>query len=234
MSTNFDFLAAGSEEVFTEENYSFADTIAEKEVPAIDYENAVNYRLWPISFLEDTVMAISVFCVGMVLNSIILRCYWRGKGATSIYYRAFSVIDMFFLVVMILRRVSFFIWPAKGTYIFFEVMNNLMGTTYNFGSLFLAMDRCLIVAFPHNFREHEGKLRAAKGSMVFAMLVLSLAFSFAKFNLSNSFVISIINRSLVIAMFVQIFGIVVLYSVIIAKVQISDRKMKTSRHIGKQ
>ena len=232
MSTNFDFLAAGSEEVFTEENYSFADTIAEKEVPAIDYENAVNYRLWPISFLEDTVMAISVFSVGMILNSIILRCYWRGKGATSIYYRAFSVIDMFFLVVMILRRVSFFIWPAKGTYIFFEVMNNLMGTTYNFGSLFLAMDRCLIVAFPHNFREKEGKLRVAKGCMVFFMAILSLAYSFVKFNVSSSAAILITNRSLVVAIIIQILAIVILYGVIIAKVQLADRKMKTSRHIG--
>ena len=236
MSTNFEFLAEDTVEAFTKEvlDDSFLDGPAENKVEAVDNENAMNYNLWPISMVEDIAMAVLVFSVGITLNSIILRCYWKDKGATSIYFRAFSVADMFFLVMMFARRVCFLFWPVKEIYIFFAVTNNLMGTMYNFGSLFLAMDRCLIVAFPHNFRKHEGKLRAAKGSMVFAMLLLSLAFSFAKFNLSDSFVISIINRSMVVAMFVQILGIVVLYGVIIAKVQISDRKMKASRHIGQQ
>ena len=178
-------------------------------------------------------MANSVFSVGMILNSIILRCYWRGKGATSIYYRAFSVIDMFFLAVMILRPVSFFIWPAKGTYIFFEVMNNLMGTTYNFGSLFLAMDRCLVVAFPLNFLEHERKLRVAKGVMVLVVAMLSLTFSMVfGFGDPEWTMTGVLGMLAGLAAILQIIAIVGLYTVIVTKVVMSDRNMKSSRHLG--
>ena len=188
----------------------------------------------PISMVEDIAMMVFIFALGMLLNSIILRCYWKAKGATSTYYRGFAICDMGFLVMMLIRRGYKIVWPTNTNVILFlGVTHNVTGGLYNFGPMFLAMDRCLIVAFPHNFREKEGKLRVAKVCMILLMAILALKKSlFLQMADPNSAVVSAIALLASVATVAQILAIIGLYTTVVVKVLMSDRKMKSSRHFG--
>ena len=175
-----------------------------------------------------------VFIFGMLLNSIILRCHWKAKGATSTYYRGFAICDMGFLVLMLIRRSCKIVWPTNANIILLlGLTHNVTAGLYNFGPMFLAMDRCLIVAFPHNFREHEGKLRVTKVCLVLFMAILSAAnVLFLSFADPDSAVVRIISFLAGLATVLQILTIIGLYGTVVVKVLMSDRKMKSSRHFG--
>ena len=112
-------------------------------------------------------------------------------------------------------------------------LTNVVAALYNFGPLFLAMDRCLVVAFPHNFREKEGKLRVAKGVMVVVVAMLSLTFSMVfGFGDPEWTMTGVLGMLAGLAAILQIIAIVGLYTVIVTKVVMSDRNMKSSRHLG--
>ena len=187
-----------------------------------------------LSIVEDTAMAIFIFSLGIVLNSIILRCYWKNKDATSIYFRAFAFIDLWCLLLILIRRsVSFFFADNIISYAVLSALTNMAAALYNLGPMFLAMDRCLIVAFPHNFREHEKKLRVAKGSMVVVVEMLSLTWAMLDgFGDPASTLAVVVQLSAGLVSLLQIIAIVVLYAIIVFKVLMSDRKMKNSRHFG--
>ena len=188
----------------------------------------------PISMVEDIAMMVFIFALGMLLNSIILRFYWKAKGATSTYYRGFAICDMGFLVMLLVRRGYRIVWPTNiSVILFLGVTHNVTGGLYNFGPLFLAMDRCLIVAFPHNFREYEGKLRVTKGSMVLFIVILSVTNeTLLNFADPDSLVLSVLSFLSGFATMLQILAIIGLYTFVVVKVVKSDRKMKSSRHIG--
>ena len=55
--------------------------------------------LTPVKMVEETAIYFSLLTIGLFLNSIILRCYWKDKSATSAYFRAFAVFDMLALMI---------------------------------------------------------------------------------------------------------------------------------------
>ena len=229
MSTYFEFWTEETMEIATQEfNWKLSEAFDQNE-----YHNTGTFI--PITFVEDTAMAIFIFLLGNLLNIIILRSYWREKSATSTYIRAFAVIDMLSVALMLTRRVFLFAWANQIDVIFVnDVLSTLFGGLYNFGPMFLAMDRCLVVAFPYNFREKEGKLRAAKGCMILAFTMMGLALSILyRFGDSVSTAITFLGMLAGFVSLLQIFVIIVLYAAIVVKVLKSDRKMKDSRHFGK-
>ena len=230
MSTFSEFLTEESLEVFTEEERK------ENVFVHLQLEEGSQIESFPaLSIVEDTAMALFIFSLGILLNSIILRCYWTEKHAISIYLKAFAVTDIACLLFMVIRRVCLIIWAGDEKLdIFIDVVTGLTTSMYGFGPLFLAMDRCLIVAFPHNFREHEGKLRVAKGSMVILMALLSVTTA-VSVRLNPALIATMVLVGLYFfALFLQILAIIALYTTIVVKILMSDRKMKSSRHIGKK
>ena len=196
-------------------------------------DDAENLRFAPLTMLEETTMTILITCMVISLNSIILKCYWYDKSATSTYFKAFAVIDMACVAVVLIRRLCVFIWPTTMIVdVFGSVATGLNFGLYNFGSLFLAIDRCLIVVFPYNFRELKGKLRVAKGVMIFCMGLLAVMASLLENLARTSFTTKVFIGLYFVALILQILAIVVLYTTVIAKILTSDRKMKSSRHIG--
>ena len=229
MSTYFDSWTEETTDFFTEKFYlkSFED-----EMEALDQTNSILY-LMQITLIEDTAIAVFIFSFGILLNTIILRNYWREKSTTSTYFRAFALIDIASVAFMLMRRIILFVWPANASLIIFNVLTNLIAGLYNFGPMFLAMDRCLIVAFPYNFRDHERKLRTAKGCMILVVTILSLNFSILqRFGDPDSTVTAVFGMLSGFVSVLQIIAIVVLYAMIVVKVLKSDVKMKDSRHIG--
>ena len=157
MSTYFEFLLKDTTDLSTEE---FELKLFDADLQSLDLSNNIGY-LTKITFAEDTAMAIIFFSLGCLFNSIILRSYWKEKSPTSTYFIAFAAIDTASLAFMLMRRAVLFVWPNQTNSVL-DAVSNLSGALYNFGPMFLAMDRCLIVAFTHNFREKEGTLRVAK------------------------------------------------------------------------
>ena len=135
--------------------------------------------------------------------------------------------------MLIRRSILFFFVDNLIVFVLTKALNNVVVALYNFGPLFLAMDRCLVVAFPHNFLEHERKLRVAKGVMVLVVAMLSLTFSMVfGFGDPEWTMTGVLGMLAGLAAILQIIAIVGLYTVIVTKVVMSDRNMKSSRHSG--
>ena len=230
MSSILDFSTVETTDVATDE---FELKLVEDGIQTEDLVSSFTYVL-PISMVEDTAMAVFIFSLGMLLNAIILRGYWKEKSATSTYFKAFAVIDMTIVGFMLIRRVLRFVWPNNINVFFLDILvTNLIGSLYNFGPMFLAMDRCLIVAFPHKFREYEGRMRVAKGGMLLFLTSTGFTLSMLyRFGDPDSTVAVLLKMLGGVATVLQIFAIVVLYAVIVVKVLTSDRKLKASRHVG--
>ena len=94
------------------------------------------------------------------------------------------------------------------------------------GPLFLAMDRFLIVAFPHNFQLHEKKMRMIK-IMFFALTTAPMSLGFIHDQLIKVGIF-ILYANLV----VQLIACIVLYTIIVVKIVLAERKMSKHRHVG--
>ena len=232
MSTSSYILTEEMVELYTEE--VLGTPIYDTEQENDDQETIIENSFFkPISTAEETAMYFSLLTVGLILNSIILRCYWKEKSATSTYFKAFAVFDMLALMIRPIDQIILILGMQNpATNLTRLAMQNLIAAVYNVGSLFLALDRCLVVAFPHNFREHEGKLRWIKGGMLLFLGTISVMTS-TFYVVDPTWVLTDILRVVaILAIFVQIVAIVALYTIIIVKVVTSDRKMKNSRHFG--
>ena len=193
-------------------------------------EETVKTLFSQIPEAHQLAMAVIVLVVGLVLNSIIFRCYFRVKSSIARYIRVFAVFDIF----VILDAVSIWIVPLyfESEKTLLRVLNLIMTVTINYsmlGPLFLALDRFLIVSFPHNFQLHEKKMRGFKIALFLLTVVLS------SFNLFV--VIQGLDRRLVTIIVtnftLQFLACVVLYVIIVVKIVTSERKMKDSRHMAK-
>ena len=94
------------------------------------------------------------------------------------------------------------------------------------GPLFLALDRFLIVALPHKFQLYETKMR------IFKFVIFSLTFFCG---LTGLFPEEIIRFFIVLAianLVAQFLACIGLYTFIVARVVMSERKMNKHRHIG--
>ena len=229
MSTNF--WTEEMTEVHTEEDLGDSvNLLPENEGP--EQKSETQY-FTPVKMVEETAIYFSLLTIGLVLNSIILRCYWKEKSATSTYFRAFAVFDMLALMIGLAYQVIYIF--EIGNPIMTSVsriMQNLVADLYNFGPLFLALDRIMVVAFPHKFREYEGKMRFGKRCLFFGMVALSLPLSASLIIDPTSIVTRTLRAVVILVVFIQILAIVVLYTAIVMKVMTSDRKMKSSRHVG--
>ena len=186
----------------------------------------------PLTMAEDLAAYVFLFTVGLILNSIILRCYWKEKSATSTYFKAFAVVDAFTLIIMISYGLSSGLQPGGTVFIATRLVLYWVAVLYNFGPLFLALDRCLVVAFPYNFREHEGKMRLAKGGVLIFTFALNVMTSISYLMNPEWSSTKFLRAVAVLAMLLQIVAIVVLYTMIVVKVVTSDRNMKSNRHFG--
>ena len=114
MSTDFEFWTEETTDSFTEE---FDLKLFEDDIQTLDQNNSIMY-LMPITLVEDTAMAVFIFSLGILLNTIILRSCWKEKSATSTYFRAFALIDIASVAFMLMRRIILFVWPANTSLIF--------------------------------------------------------------------------------------------------------------------
>ena len=95
------------------------------------------------------------------------------------------------------------------------------------GTLFLALDRFLVVTFPHNFQLHEKKLRIFK-----VILTLVAMFFYSLFTVGRLLEIQILISLASLNFLVFLLANIVLYVVIVVKIVQNERKMKAHRNTG--
>ena len=186
----------------------------------------------PIPTLHDMIFLAVIVALGTILNSVILRCYWNVKSVASGYIRALAAVDLCCLAYTVASRISSLFIPDYVEY--FRMFSDLIGRSYMLGPLFLALDRCLIVAFPHNFHQHERKMRVAKVAMVVTIVGVYIASAISRKIYPEWIVSMILSMISILLVAPQFLFCIVLYTVIVVKVLMSDRKMKKSRHVGTQ
>ena len=121
-----------------------------------------NFYYDPIDPVAGVITAFVIFCVGLVLNALILRCYWSVKTSTAVYIRALASIDICVLSFMLFRT-YFLHFPTESRLdLISETLGNFVAVVNVLGPLYLALDRGLIVMLPHSFKKHEKNMRIAK------------------------------------------------------------------------
>ena len=211
-------------------------SISDNHLPKIRRKNRLEPFLYhPIDPVNEIIISSVIFCVGLVLNALILRCYWGVKTSTAVYIRVLAVYDIVFLFCVITIKLLIVSFPAHAEEIGIAqlFLTILFATNGVLGPLFMALDRYLIVAFPHTYQKHEKKMRIVK--ILIAVLqnmasVLYCAVS-AAFGPSSEPAILVLALSTPL-FFMQFLACVVLYVVIVWKVRASTRKVQPVPQAG--
>ena len=143
------------------------------------------FMYYPIDVSHDVVITSIIFCVGLVLNTLNLRLYWRVKTSTAVYIRGMAFIDVCVIIYVLLRTFLQYFPSEPVLYIISGALGNFAAVVNVLAPLFMALDRILIVAFPHSFKKHEKNMRIAKISWAtFQCSFLAVIF-IAKFLFGN-------------------------------------------------
>ena len=151
----------------TEEIYLTDDLL-----PKFSLENKEEIFLFhQIDLLNGLVVTSVIYCVGIALNILILRCYWSVKTSTAVYIRVLAIYDILMLHYLIAEKISNIFYPVKIPIVIEQLrrwVGMLILQSAVLGPLFMALDRMLMVTFPHTFNKHDGKMRIVK--ILIAML----------------------------------------------------------------
>ena len=198
-----------------------------------------HYIFPPANPTNEVIIASVICCVGLVLNALILRCYWSVKTSTAVYIRVLAVYDCISLLELVGSRMLklYHISPdsvlekVRSLIVYQLVCNSVLGP------LFIALDRIIIVCNPHSFKKYEKKLRVAKCLIALVNIVLILALFVTKFTSTNetSKLVVIMTRVLFSSIFaLQWLTCVALYAVIVLKIRASTRKVQPITQINPQ
>ena len=182
-----------------------------------------------IPLVEDIILLVVVVAVGLILNGIILRCYWSVKTVIGIYCKWLAVFDILTLIYLVVRW-STLHFMASNVSLNFTIRSgsNLIACIIIIGPLFLALDRGLMVAFPHKFKLYKTRMRIFKAVWLVLSMLGGVANSFLLGACTICFVLATVNY------FLQILVCVGLYAFIAVRIMISERKLKNHRQIGKK
>ena len=129
----------------------------------------------PIEPVHDVAIVSVIFCVGLVLNALILRCYWSVKTSTAVYIRVLAVYDMAAVLYLLGYRTSVGVFSiSSATLTVWMCIGNFVALNSMLGPLFIAIDRFVLVLFPHNFTKYTRKIRCAKIFWIFFLNLASL------------------------------------------------------------
>ena len=206
----------------------------------IEFETfSTQSRQWlfeDLPYLHDVITSSITFCVGLVLNALILRGYWSVKTSTAVYIRVLAVYDIMVLIVNVALRILIGIFLKSKSSEIEQIrlmIGRLLVSNAMLGPLFMALDRILIVAFPHSFKKHEKKMKIAKIVIaalqsVAAVLWSTLFISFGQTSPLVTWAVAISTTMFVM----QFVACIFLYTFIVWKVRASTRKVQPVPQAG--
>ena len=189
-----------------------------------------------LPFIEEAIAVSLTVCLGFLLNLVFFRCFWRSKSSAAVYIRVLAYYDMCVLASLAL---NFVIKDVPNFPKFQSVvktasfLQRLLAAFTIIGPLFLALDRFLVVTFPHKFQNYTNGMRKAKGGIIVVAVATNVLAQLSVFVLGfESTMTSILAGILTLFLATQFLTCVVLYAVIFAKIVHAERKMAKHRHIG--
>ena len=231
MSKNFD---SDIERFYfeTTESYDYTEEAVEQnsEEKGDFKETWLFYEVDPF---VNVIVASVIFCVGLVLNAVILRCYWSVKTSTAVYARGLAWIAICAMFYMLTFRITELLFPYEPIMeTVSKVLGNQIAIASVLGPLFMALDRILIVAFPHSFKKHEKKMRIAKiaWAMYQSIFITSSFVATDIFNV-NVFEILAVKILQSLSLMIPCTLCVALYATIVYKVRASGRKIRPTTQV---
>ena len=180
-----------------------------------------------IPTINEFVMLSSVIFIGLALNAAILRFYWELKGDIAVYVRAFAIFDIFMILYQGCMRLAQ-LFLASNVILNLRIIQglNVIVCFVMTGPLFLALDRVLIVAFPHKFKLYLTKMRICK------CIWLTVSFC-TGLNAVFSGTVKIVLIALTsVNLLLQLLTCIGLYTFIVVRVKRSQKRMKAHRNCG--
>ena len=190
----------------------------------------------PINPIHEAIFGSVIFCVGLVLNALILRCYWSVKTSTAVYIRVLAWFDITALTTSLIIQVLLALLENNLVVILAElIIEGQFIVLSVFGPLFMALDRILIVAFPHSFKTHEKKMRIFKIVLAtFQSSVTVLYFVFLGLFGTASLLPQVTLYAGSTTFWLECLASVFLYAVIVWKIRKSSRKVQPAYQTGNQ
>ena len=226
------------------QNVDVQTQIEEEEV-VFDYVEAKHWLNVPLSLdfyreipIEaEWAITVVVFIFGNLLNVLVVQFYRKVKSSIRPYVLFLAFIDLVSISFIMMPRIVLRYLPVGTTlYVVRILLYALMLLFYNvqmYGPLFLALDRFLVVSFPHNFRD---KQKFAKIPIVvlptlhvITSICVVILQVFADSTSMTFFLVSNLNNCFKM---IQIFGCLSLYAIVVVKIMLNERKMADSKHAG--
>ena len=158
--------------VSTKSSVDFVSDVGEYFTTETEVESsAINVQDYfpfvdPIPKIHEVVLAAVIAFLSFFLNALVVKFYIKSKQHCRSYILAFVGLDWFLILFGLGQFVALSFIDDISTFI--VVLNMFMvATNFGFGlylypSLFLAVDRFVVVLFPLKFREMKFKVRCFK------------------------------------------------------------------------
>ena len=215
---------------------SFRDTDDVKQIEA-SINDLVAF-ITPIPFTHQIVLSAVIAFLTVFLNSLVCKHYLNSKECTRPYILALVCIDLALVFSTLVSNVLLHLVThneklLEAIFIFSQTTFGLGFGLYLYPSLFLAVDRFVVVLFPLKYREMTGQIRCFKGVLlgihatdIIADVIVSMLFG--TFSLPSVITIFI---SMLLIIFV-LLSITVLYSTMVGMIIKTSRQMAPALQRG--
>ena len=172
------------------------------------------------------------------LNSLVLKHYFRLKEITRPYILAlvgFDFVSVFFGLIPF-TILNFVTHDVHVFHAFFAICMTSLSFTfglYLYPSLFLAVDRFVVVLFPLKFRELTGKVRCFKAVLFAIQFLISIGDSYTMLVYGLHSVPSLFLKSMSIFInIIVLLALTIMYTTMVVMIIKTSRQMATSRQQG--
>ena len=208
----------------------------EVEISAINVQDYFPF-VDPIPKIHEVVLAAVIAFLSFFLNALVVKFYIKSKQHCRSYILALVGLDWFLILFGLGQFVALSFIDDISTFI--VVLNMFMvATNFGFGlylypSLFLAVDRFVVVIFPLKFREMKWKIFSFKTTLFGVHFAAAVADSVIQIVYKPGSFPSTVMKFIVIAMdLFELLALAVMYTTIVVMIIKTNRELAAARHTG--
>ena len=192
-----------------------------------------------IPIVAEMVATTFIFVFANFVNILVVKFYVKSKCRSRPYILGLAVLDLVGISFAVFPRILLRVLrPCLARVVLRITLHLIFVEVYNmymYGPLLLAIDRFLVVQFPHNFREMK---RRSKYFIYFLpslhFLVMVAVVASEIFLGQKSLAFFVLSNIGTVLKLVQILGCAIMYRKIVVKISASQRKMGKFKHKGGQ
>ena len=168
-----------------------------------------------------------------VLNALIIRYYSKNGGSIRSYILALAMLDLFVAFINVVTSLlelidNEFLYSLLGVARF--SISVTFFNIYLYPSLFLALDRCIAVAFPHKLISVLHKVRPAKFALVACNIAAVIPNIFAELGFGTKLFLLVTNLVTLVFLCIQLFGCLALYCTVVVLLLRDGKNLNHSKH----